>query len=132
MEKLQPVQLRNMDLVVSSFALTKIVICIRKLLLLFVTMVVYIPSVLRIRNWLNYGWLKTASVQNCMRRFFVCTKRENRCKFWQWGDICECPRSFCQHDLLWCERKVKKDGSNQNRLGFFLLIRRQQKFYSLS
>ena len=66
-EKLQPVQQRNIahfgfvdkDLVVSSFALTKIVICKRKLLLLFVKVVVYIPSVLRIRNWLNYGWLKT-------------------------------------------------------------------------
>ncbi len=66
-EKLQPVQQRNMahfgfvnkDLFVSSFALTKIVICIRKLLLLFVKVVVYIPSVLRIRNWLNYGWSKT-------------------------------------------------------------------------
>ena len=50
------------------------------------------------------------------RPFFVCSERENPCKFWQWGDIFESPRPLCLHGMVCCERKVKKDGPNQNRL----------------
>ncbi len=54
--------------------------------------------------------------QSYGRPFFVCAERENQCKFWQWGDVYECPRPLCQHGMVCCERKVKKDGPNQNRL----------------
>ncbi len=54
--------------------------------------------------------------QSYGRPFFVCAERENQCKFWQWGDVYERPRPLCQHGMVCCERKVKKDGPNQNRL----------------
>ena len=98
----------NKDLVVSSFALTEIVICIRKLLLLFVKVVVYIPSVCTM--------VKDKMKQSYGRPFFVCAERENQCKFWQWGDVYRCPRPLYQHGMVSCERKVKKDGPSQNRL----------------
>ena len=54
--------------------------------------------------------------QSYGRPFFVCSERENHCKFWQRGDIFESPRPLCLPGLVCCEQKVKKDGSNQNRL----------------
>ena len=61
---------------------------------------------------LNYG-----------RPFFVCSERQNPCKFWQWGDVFEGPRPLCQHGMVCCIRKVKKDGPNQNRM--FTAVRRK-------
>ena len=31
-------------------------------------------------------------------------------------DVYECPRPLCQHGMVCCERKVKKDGPKQNQL----------------
>ena len=59
--------------------------------------------------------VKDKMKQSYGRPFFVCSERENLCKFWQWGDIFESPRPLCLHGLVCCERKVKKDGPNQNR-----------------
>ncbi len=60
--------------------------------------------------------VKDKMKQSYGRPFFVYAERENQCKFWQWGDVYECPRPLCQHGMVCCERKVKKDGPNQNRL----------------
>ena len=56
--------------------------------------------------------LTTAITIGKGRPFFVCTERENQCKFWQWGDVYESPRPLCQHCMVCCERKVKKDSPN--------------------
>ena len=60
-----------------------------------------LPKLWMVKNKIkqNYRWL-----------FFVCAEQENQCKFWQWGDIYEYPRPLCQHGMVCCERKVKKDG----------------------
>ncbi|CAB4017009.1 endonuclease 8-like 3 [Paramuricea clavata] len=60
--------------------------------------------------------VKDTMKDNYGRPFFVCSERKNPCKFWQWGDVFEGPRPLCQHGMVCCERKVKKDGPNQNRL----------------
>jgi hypothetical protein len=60
--------------------------------------------------------VKDTMKDNYGRPFFVCSERKNPCKFWQWGDVFEGPRPVCQHGMVCCERKVKKDGPNQNRL----------------
>ena len=60
--------------------------------------------------------VKDTMKDNYERPFFVCSERKNPCKFWQWGDVFEGPRPVCQHGMVCCERKVKKDGQNQNRL----------------
>ena len=123
MEKLLPLQLQTMvhfsfmgkNQAVSYFAQTKIVTCIRE------------------RSCVSCKWFYTSLVSNtseiCQasvvkdtmndnygRPFFVCSERKNPCKFWQWGDVFEGLRPLCQHEMVCCERKVKKDGPNQNRL----------------
>lgn len=60
--------------------------------------------------------VKDKMKQSYGRPFFVCSDRENPCKFWQWGDVFESPRPVCQHGMVCGVRKVKKDGPNQNRL----------------
>lgn len=60
--------------------------------------------------------VKDKMKQSYGRPFFVCSDRENPCKFWQWGDVFERPRPVCQHGMVCGVRKVKKDGPNQNRL----------------
>jgi hypothetical protein len=60
--------------------------------------------------------VKDKMKQNYGRPFFVCSKRENPCKFCEWGDVYKNPRPICQRGMVCCERKVKKDGRNQNRL----------------
>ena len=100
----------------NSFAQTKIVTCIRKLWLLFVKMVVYIQFALHIKDMPSCVYRKDKMKQSYRRPFFVCSERENPCKFWQWGDIFESPRPLCLHCMVCCERKAKKDGPNQNRL----------------
>ena len=60
--------------------------------------------------------VKDKMKQSYGRPFFVCSERENPCKFWEWGDIFESPRPLCLHGMVCCERKVKKDGPNQNCL----------------
>ena len=57
--------------------------------------------------------VKDKMKQSYGRPFFMCSERENPCKFWQWGDIFE---NLCLHGMVCRERKVKKDGPNQNRL----------------
>ena len=59
------------------------------------------------------GWCR--GVEGCAHDVIIYAERENPCKFWQWGDIFESPRPFCLHGMVYCERKVKKDGPNQNR-----------------
>ena len=59
--------------------------------------------------------VKNMLKQSYGRPFFVCSERENPCKFWQLGDIIESPRPLCLHGMVYCERKVRKDGTNQNR-----------------
>jgi hypothetical protein len=59
--------------------------------------------------------VKDVSKLNFGRPFFVCCDRENPCKFWQWGDRHELPKSKCGHGLNACVRKVKKEGENQGR-----------------
>ena len=60
--------------------------------------------------------VKDTTKDNYGRPFFVCSERKNPCKFWKWGDVFEGLRPLCQHGMVCCERKVKKDGPNQNRL----------------
>ena len=36
--------------------------------------------------------------------------------FLQWGNVYEWPGPLCQHGMVCSERKVKKDGPNQNRM----------------
>jgi hypothetical protein len=50
---------------------------------------------------------------NYCQPFFVCAEREDRCTFWQWGDIFHNPSRRCGHGLV-C--RIRKDGSNQNPL----------------
>ena len=65
--------------------------------------------------------VKDKMKQSYGRPFFVCSERENPCKFWQWGDIFESPRPLCLHDMVCCERKVKKDG--RIRIVYFTAVR---------
>jgi hypothetical protein len=60
--------------------------------------------------------VKGTTKDNYGRHFFVCSERKNPCKFWQWRDVFEGPRPLCRHGMVCCERKVKKDGPNQNSL----------------
>jgi hypothetical protein len=60
--------------------------------------------------------VKDTMKDNYGRPFFVCSERKNPCKFWPWGDVFEGLRPLCQHGIVCCERKVNKDGPNQNRL----------------
>jgi hypothetical protein len=74
--------------------------------------------------------VKDTMKDNYGRSFFVCSERKNPCRFWQWGDVFEGPRPLCQHGMVCCERKVKKDGYqrfafstvwiNTGRLGYSL------------
>ena len=60
--------------------------------------------------------VKNTMKDNYERPFFVCCERKNSCKFWQWGDVFGGLRPLCQHGMVCCERKVKKDGPNKKRL----------------
>ena len=60
--------------------------------------------------------VKDNSKGNIGRPFFVCSDRNNPCSFWQWGDVIESPKPICQHGLVSCIRKVKKDSPNRDRL----------------
>ena len=66
--------------------------------------------------------VKDTMKDNYGRPFFVCSERKNPCKFWQWGDVFEGPRPVCQHGMVCCERKVKKDGPNQKLVNVNLHI----------
>ena len=63
--------------------------------------------------------VKKKMKQSYGRPFFVCSEGENLFKFWQCSDIFESPRPLCLHGMVYCERKVKKDGPNQIRLFYY-------------
>ena len=62
------------------------------------------------------GTVPPSTKGNVGRPFFVCSDRNNPSSFWQWGDVIERPKPICQHGLVSCIRKVKKDSPNRDRL----------------
>ena len=125
MENLRPPQLQRTahfgfverNRAANSFAQTKIVTCIRNhAVAAFHESGCLHPVCPTHQRYAKLCVVKDKMKQSYGRPFFVCSERENPCEFWKWGDIFESPRPLCFHGLVCCERKVKKDGPNQNRL----------------
>ena len=47
------------------------------------------------------------------RPFFTCSKKDERCEYFEWGDEIIIPKPLCKHGKPSKLRKVKKEGSNQ-------------------
>ena len=65
--------------------------------------------------------VKDKMKQSYGRPFFVCSERENPCKFWQWGDIFE-SQNRCAY-TAWCVVNEKSRKMVGIRIVYFTAIR---------
>jgi hypothetical protein len=113
MVKLLPLQLQTMvdfafvgkKQAVSSFAQKKIVICIREPFRASGSIHPVCPTH---QKFAKLCMVKDTKKDNYGRPFFVCSERNNPCKFWQWGDVFEGRKPLCQHGMVCCEPKSQE------------------------
>ena len=64
----------------------------------------------------NYAKMKV--VISLARPFFVCSKKDDPCNYFAWGDEHIIPRPLCKHGKPCDLEKIDKEGPNQERYFF--------------
>ena len=67
------------------------------------------------RNFAKIRVVKDLLKASFGRPFFTCSKRDERCEYFEWGDEIIIPKPLCKHGKPCKLRRVKKEGSNQGR-----------------
>ena len=79
---------------------------------------VEIPKVTVERNYAKMKVVTDKENENYGRPFFVCSKENDRCSYFEWGDKCLIKRPVCEHGKP-CElHTVEKEGPNYYRSFF--------------
>ena len=79
---------------------------------------VEIPKVAVERNYAKMKVIIDKENENYGRPFFVCSKENDRCSYFEWGDECLVKRPLCKHGKP-CElHTVEKEGPNYDRSFF--------------
>ena len=66
----------------------------------------------------NYAKMKVDVVTSLARPFFVCSKKDDPCKYFAWGDEVITRRPLCKHGKPCNLEKIDKEGPNQERYFF--------------
>ena len=83
---------------------------------------VEIPKVAVERNYAKMKVVTDKENESFGRPFFVCSKENDRCSYFEWGDECLVKRPLCKHGKP-CElHTVEKEGPNYCR-SFFRCLR---------
>ena len=79
-----------------------------------------------VRNYAKMKVVTDMEKENFARPFFVCSKKDDPCSYFEWGDqkIVETP--LCKHQYPSRMLKVKKEGPNKDR-SFFCCREREEK-----
>ena len=67
------------------------------------------------RNFAKIEVVKDPQKANYGRPFFKCSKKDERCNYFEWGDEVIIPKPLCMHRKTCKVQKVKKEGPNQGR-----------------
>ena len=67
------------------------------------------------RNYAKIRVVKDIMKPNFGRPFFVCSKKDERCNYFEWGDEAIIPKPLCEHGKPSQLRTVKKEGPNKGR-----------------
>ena len=67
------------------------------------------------RNYARFGVVRDVTKANFGRPFFMCSKRNNSCDYFEWGDKTIIAKPLCHHGKPCKLREVKKEGPNQGR-----------------
>ena len=67
------------------------------------------------RNFAKFYVVKDPNKESYGRPFFKCSKENDRCKYFEWGDETIIQKPLCKHGKQCKVWKVKKEGPNQGR-----------------
>ena len=67
------------------------------------------------RNFAKIEVVKDPQKENYVRPFFKCSKKDEQCNYFAWGDEVIIPKPLCKHGKPCKLQKVKKEGPNQGR-----------------
>ena len=74
-----------------------------------------LPRCCVFENFAKFNVVKDPSKESYGRPFFVCSKKNDRCEYFEWGDETIIEKPFCKHGKRCKVWKVKKEGPNQGR-----------------
>ena len=67
------------------------------------------------RNFAKIWVVKDPEKESYGRPFFTCSKKDDRCEYFEWGDETIIQKPLCKHGKRCRVWKVKKEGPNQGR-----------------
>ena len=70
------------------------------------------------RNYAKMRVVNDIQKANFGRPFFKCSKKDEKCEYFEWGDEIIIPKPLCKHGKPSKLQKVKKQGPNRGRTFF--------------
>ena len=74
-----------------------------------------LPRCCVLENFAKFYVVKDPEKESYGRPFFVCSKKNDRCEYFEWGDETIIEKPLCKHGKRCKVWKVKKEGPNQGR-----------------
>ena len=74
-----------------------------------------LPRCCVLEDFAKFYVVKDPEKESYGRPFFVCSKKDNRCDYFEWGDETIIEKPFCKHRKRCKVWEVKKEGPNQGR-----------------